>query len=76
LVGAVTMTYDPQLGPASVVVNVGSVVSVTGQSASQTATAGPPTTQAVPTPGHQPITPAVTPLQSFDPTQCTPGYPG
>jgi LCP family protein required for cell wall assembly len=69
--GAVMMTYDPQVTPGTVVVDVGSVVTVTGQTTSTApvaATAG--TTTIVPTPGHQPITPSVTPLQSFDPTQC------
>jgi LCP family protein required for cell wall assembly len=71
LEGAVTMTYDPQLGAGSVVVDVGSVVTVAGE-AGPAATGGP-TTVAVPTPGHQPITPSETPLQTFDPTQCAPG---
>ncbi len=75
LSGAVTMTYDPQLPSASVVVNAGSVVTVTGDAASAAppaAAGGPTTTAAVPTPGDQPVTAAVTPLQSFDPTQCAP----
>ena len=71
--GAVTMTYDPQLPAANVVVDVGSVVTVTGPAGAAVpppAAGAPATAAAVPTPGHQPITPSVTPLQSFDPTQC------
>jgi LCP family protein required for cell wall assembly len=68
--GAVTMTYDPGVAPGAVVVNAGSVVTVTGQPSAPPAPGGATTTTSIPTPGHQPISPAVTPLQSFDPTQC------
>jgi LCP family protein required for cell wall assembly len=74
--GAVMMMYDPQVAPGAVVVDAGSVVTVTGQG-----TPAPPqggvgpaaaTTTTIPTPGQEPITPAVTPLKSFDPAQCAP----
>jgi LCP family protein required for cell wall assembly len=70
LVGAVMMTYDPQVGAGTIVVDVGSVVNVNGEGAPPAPGAASTTTTNVPTPGQQPITPAVTPLQSFDPTQC------
>jgi LCP family protein required for cell wall assembly len=71
--GAVMMSYDAQVTPGTVVVDVGSVVAVLGANIAA-ASAGAPsmTTAPVPTPGHQPVTSAVTPLRSFDPTQCAP----
>jgi len=75
--GAVMMAYDASVPAGTVVVDVGSVVTVTapGPSAAPAAPAGAPaapaTTTTVPTPGGQPVTPSVTPLQNFDPTQCS-----
>jgi len=71
LAGAAVMFADAQAPPGTVVVDVGSVITVaTPAPPAAAGTATPSTTTTVPTPGGQPITPSVTPLQSYDPTGC------
>jgi LCP family protein required for cell wall assembly len=79
LQGAVLLHTDAQVPTGTTVVDVGSVVKVTSPSAPAIPTPNTPTTALrrattstapVPSPGGQPVTPAVTPLQSFDPRGC------
>ena len=76
LSGAAILSADPQVPPATVVVDVGSVVAAgTGagapavSTATSAATGGPPAT-AVPTPDGAAITPSAAPLDFFDPRSC------
>jgi hypothetical protein len=76
LAGAVMLHPDAQVPTGTTVVEVGSVVRVapsvvTGPTPSTVVPARPTTsTTAVPTPGGEPVTPSVTPLQVFDPRGC------
>ncbi|MBV8235324.1 MAG: LCP family protein [Acidimicrobiia bacterium] len=84
LAGAALVHDDAQVPAGTVEVDVGSVVKVAppaSESPSAAAPsaashagaptgASPTTTTSVPTPGGQPVTPAVTPLQPFDPRSC------
>ncbi|MBV8161690.1 MAG: LCP family protein [Acidimicrobiia bacterium] len=78
LAGAALIRPDAQVPAGSAVVDVGSVVRATaptpaapGRTSATTVTRPSATTPtSVPTPGGQPVTPAVTPLQPFDPRGC------
>jgi hypothetical protein len=75
LSGAAIMTADPQVPPATIVVDVGSVVAASSGLPAASATPGSPTTgapapAAVPTPDGAVITPSAAPLDFFDPRGC------
>ena len=72
LAGAALLFADAQTPPSTVVVDVGSVVSVVTPGASTASGAGPSSSpaSAVPTPGGEPVTPAAAPLDFFDPRGC------
>ncbi|HMC51961.1 MAG TPA: LCP family protein, partial [Acidimicrobiales bacterium] len=77
LSGAAVMYADPRTGAGTLVLDVGSVVTVAGAAPSPGAVTAPGAraragtgATAVPTPGGQPITASITPPQSFDPKGC------
>jgi len=86
LAGSAIMFADDQATPGMIEVDVGNVITVppadtasagaaftTGISSTVSAAATPTTTSTilpVPTPGGEPISAAVTPLQTYDPTGC------
>jgi LCP family protein required for cell wall assembly len=78
LIGAVLLHADAQVPTRTAVVDVGSAVKVAAPAPAPPPPNAPTTTPfrvttpttSVPTPGGQPVTPAVTPLQSFDPRGC------
>ncbi|MBV9040860.1 MAG: LCP family protein [Acidimicrobiia bacterium] len=78
LAGAALIYPDAQVPPSTAVVDVGSVVRATAPTPATSGSASFATaphatvtpTTSVPTPGGQPVTPSVTPLQSFDPRGC------
>ncbi len=78
--GVVMMQADPSLPATGVTVDVGSLLTVTSPplpantlAAPSTSAPASTTTTTTPTPGGQQLTSPLNPLQSFDPTSCTPG---
>jgi LCP family protein required for cell wall assembly len=83
--GVVMMESDTTVPPNSVVLDVGSILTVSTPAPATTLlsppttgaqTTSPPlstTTTTTPTPGGQKLSSAFNPLQPFDPTACTPG---
>jgi hypothetical protein len=65
--GAAILFADAQTPPATVLVDVGSVVSVGGAGSGPSTVASPTT---IPTPDDQPISPSAAPLDFFDPRGC------